>query len=76
VDGEDSVLVHGPPAFYLDLGGRGCKFRLRDVRRREPRLLVCGHIHVGYGQGSLSYWGVQEAWEEVALRGSVLWGGC
>jgi Icc-related predicted phosphoesterase len=47
---EDSVLVtHPPPWGTLDeVAGRfhaGCK-GLRDVvRKRQPRMLICGHIH-------------------------------
>lgn len=47
------LITHGPPAGYLDSingYGVGCE----DLRRRiaklpELRMLVCGHIHEGYG---------------------------
>lgn len=52
-DGVDIVVSHGPPVGYGDRtsGGEhvGSKALLDFIERRKPRLVVCGHIHEGYG---------------------------
>lgn len=57
-DGTDIVICHGPPRGYGDRAGDqrdlGCprvgSRALTDALRRvNPRLMVCGHIHAGTG---------------------------
>ncbi len=49
----DILLTHGPPYGVLDATKRGervgCKDQLEWIREHQPRLVVCGHIHEGYG---------------------------
>jgi predicted phosphodiesterase len=63
----DIVVTHGPPIFHLDMDGKGCEYLLKELRRIRPMATVFGHIHAGYGQETLSFDGVQEAWEKVLL---------
>ncbi|KAG8427606.1 hypothetical protein J3459_006531 [Metarhizium acridum] len=51
----DVMLVHGPPKGYLDDGGKGCERLLTQVWRARPKLVVCGHIHTGRGEGRLNF---------------------
>jgi uncharacterized protein len=51
---EDAVLVlHSPPHGHCDSNSAGDHFGsrtlLRTVEEREPRLVVCGHIHESWG---------------------------
>jgi Icc-related predicted phosphoesterase len=54
-DDTDILLVHGPPHGYGDVspysqahtGSPGLLSRIQDI---QPRLVVSGHIHSGYGQ--------------------------
>jgi Icc-related predicted phosphoesterase len=53
----DVLITHGPPAGVLDLTMRGenvgCP-HLRDwILEHQPKLVVCGHIHLGYGTAML-----------------------
>lgn len=48
----DIVLTHGPPWGVGDLcrnGHVGCVHQREYIIKHEPRLVVCGHIHEGYG---------------------------
>ncbi|KAL8651640.1 MAG: hypothetical protein Q9210_003142 [Variospora velana] len=46
----DILLTHGPPWGHLDGAKKsGCAFLAREVARVRPRMVVFGHIHVGYG---------------------------
>jgi Icc-related predicted phosphoesterase len=51
--GLDVLVVHGPPRGHGDrtVGGEdvGCADLLAAVERAQPRYVVCGHIHEGYG---------------------------
>ena len=53
----DVLIVHGPPAGWLDRNGEarecGCVDLLGAVKRVAPKLVVFGHIHEGYGQAEL-----------------------
>jgi predicted phosphodiesterase len=52
-NGTDILLSHGPPFGHLDsteLGNRGSKSLLKELNRAQPKLVVYGHIHEGYGQ--------------------------
>jgi Icc-related predicted phosphoesterase len=53
----DIVICHGPPRGYGDHTGRragqphvGSSALTEAIERIQPRLLVCGHIHSGYGR--------------------------
>ena len=68
----DILLTHGPPWGHLDGVKRsGCTFLAKEVARVRPRLVVYGHIHVGYGQEERVFDDVGIA-EEAILGG---WGG-
>lgn len=69
-DDTDVLLVHGPPRGYLDNDGKGCPQLLREIWRVRPRLVVFGHIHVGYGQRSVRYDDGAEAAYASVLMGS------
>ncbi len=49
----DILVTHGPPLGAGDLttNGKnvGCEFLREWIERVQPRLVVCGHIHNGYG---------------------------
>lgn len=64
-EGVDILVSHGPPygcgdqldEHYLVLGSRkdenshaGSKELLATIQRVKPKLVVCGHIHSGYGE--------------------------
>jgi predicted phosphohydrolase len=50
----DVLLTHGPPLGFGDLTPRGehvgCSFQLDWIKQHQPKLVVCGHIHYGYGE--------------------------
>lgn len=52
------LISHGPPYGILDINTNGqhcgCPSLLAKVEKINPALLVCGHIHEGYGQKSFS----------------------
>lgn len=62
------VVVHGPPALYGDVDGKGDGYLLRELRRVMPILVVCGHIHDGYGKDILWHNKVNAANDEIILR--------
>lgn len=55
----DIFVVHGPPALYGDCDGekgptgkfkfKGDGYLLREVKRVQPKLVICGHIHGAFG---------------------------
>jgi Icc-related predicted phosphoesterase len=56
----DIVVCHGPPRGYGDHTGTargqphvGSAALTEALERIQPRLLVCGHIHAGYGRYGL-----------------------
>jgi Icc-related predicted phosphoesterase len=53
-DNTDIVICHGPPFSHGDLTVRGenvgSKALLTHIDRVKPKLVVCGHIHSGYGK--------------------------
>jgi Icc-related predicted phosphoesterase len=64
-DGLDVLVVHGPPFGALDrttprFGGVNAGSRsLRDwIERGRPGLVVCGHIHEGFGVDRIGSTGV------------------
>lgn len=59
-DDTDILIVHGPPHGYGDLAARinedkewgehvGSPSLLARIQEIKPKLVVCGHIHRGYG---------------------------
>ena len=85
-DGTDILLTHGPPWNHLDGRVRhsGCTHLAREVARTRPKLVVFGHIHVGYGkeevrldrvralyEGIIGAWYGRRAVAEMGLR--ILW---
>ena len=52
-DGLDVLVVHGPPRGHGDVTHReesvGCSDLLVAIERTQPRYVVFGHIHEGYG---------------------------
>ncbi len=67
-DDADVIVVHGPPALHCDVSRKGDWYLLREVRRVMPKVVVCGHIHDGYGQDVLLHDGVEGAREDVELQ--------
>jgi len=56
----DILVVHGPPQGTGDIcpnGHQGCPDLEDRLRVVKPRLVVCGHIHEGYGIYSTSWGG-------------------
>jgi Icc-related predicted phosphoesterase len=47
------LVVHSPPKGYVD-GNRhlGSEAILRTIQQKQPRLVVCGHIHEAAGEGA------------------------
>lgn len=48
----DVLISHGPPLNHCDYNGKrnvGCKPLLERLKSIKPKLVVCGHIHEGYG---------------------------
>lgn len=63
----DIILTHGPPRGHLDgLKKSGCAFLTQEILRVRPRLVVYGHIHVGYGVEERVYDGVGKAYERIS----------
>ena len=63
----DIILTHGPPRGHLDgFKKAGCAFLAQDVMRVQPRLVVYGHIHEGYGTEEMVYDRVGKAYEEIS----------
>ena len=61
----DIILPHGPPRGHLDGFKRcGCTFMTQEVVRVRPRLVVFGHIHVGYETEKRVYDRVGKAYEQ------------
>ncbi|OBT60601.1 hypothetical protein VE03_10037 [Pseudogymnoascus sp. 23342-1-I1] len=64
----DIMVTHGPPQFHLDtqsFRSAGCPYLAEEVARVRPRLVVFGHIYVGYGREDVVLDKVQRAYEEV-----------
>jgi len=55
--GVDVLLTHGPPAGVLDTTARGervgCPHLYSWIEEYKPKLVVCGHIHEGYGTAKI-----------------------
>lgn len=70
-EGVDILLTHTPPRAFcdrVDSGDlrQGCSRLFEAVRRAQPRLHVCGHLHQGRGSAVLS-------WNGCDLVGSMTW---
>lgn len=50
----DILITHGPPYGILDANVKGehcgCPSLLSKIQEVKPKLLICGHIHKGYGR--------------------------
>ncbi|KAI1388826.1 Metallo-dependent phosphatase [Hypoxylon trugodes] len=68
--GTDILLTHGPPRGHLDLGGKGCRFLLKEIWRVRPRLVVFGHIHADHGQQAITY-SSDEASYDIPMMGEI-----
>lgn len=57
-DDTDILVCHGPPYGYGDLVERnenvGCPYLLDKIKQIQPKLVVFGHIHSGYGNWELN----------------------
>jgi hypothetical protein len=53
--GNDILITHAAPRYYLDVAGWGDEFLLREFWRVKPKLHVFGHIHQGRGSEILVY---------------------
>jgi Icc-related predicted phosphoesterase len=53
----DVLLTHGPPWGVCDVNNEGvhvgCAAQRDWILKHQPRVVVCGHIHPGYGLGML-----------------------
>lgn len=53
IDSADIVVSHGPPFGYADYVSRGGNVGsvafLDAMKRISPQVVICGHIHEGYG---------------------------
>lgn len=66
----DILVLHGPPALYGDCDGekgptgkpkiKGDGYLLREVRRVQPKLVICGHIHGAFGVAHIELNGVKD----------------
>ncbi|KAL4960479.1 metallophosphatase domain-containing protein [Aspergillus stella-maris] len=71
------LIVHGPPRLHLDFdpniqgGGlrhTGDAYLTSEIGRVRPRLVVFGHIHVGYGREDLVLDSVTRGFEGIQNR--------
>ncbi|KAK2738741.1 hypothetical protein FQN57_006908 [Myotisia sp. PD_48] len=54
--GTDVLLTHEPPWQILDGHLQsGSLYLLREIERVKPSLVVCGHVHSGYGQEQICF---------------------
>ena len=54
----DIMMTHGPPKGVLDEcknGSVGCPHILRAAQRAHPRMHCLGHVHEGYGAGTVEW---------------------
>ena len=62
----DILLTHGPPYGHLDGGiHSGCHYLAQAIEERRPRLVVFGHIHVGYGKQRVRFDGLRRLYEDI-----------
>ncbi|KAL4949352.1 Metallo-dependent phosphatase-like protein [Aspergillus filifer] len=76
-DDTDILIVHGPPRLHLDFdpniqGGSlrhpGDAYLTSEIGRVRPRLVIFGHIHVGYGREDLVLDSVRRGFEGIQNR--------
>ncbi|PGH15345.1 hypothetical protein AJ79_02511 [Helicocarpus griseus UAMH5409] len=73
--GTDVVVVHGPPRFHLDkrhFHRAGCPLLGAEIAWVKPRLVVFGHIHVGYGREDVLLDRTRRIYEDV-MNGWAGW---
>lgn len=58
--GLDILVSHQPPAGYCDIGDKqglrghfGSDALVDAIDQKQPRIVVCGHLHGGYGREAL-----------------------
>ncbi|PGG99736.1 hypothetical protein AJ79_08425 [Helicocarpus griseus UAMH5409] len=70
-DDIDIVVTHGPPLCQLDTNpfgaAVGCAHLRRELSRKSPKLVDCGHIHEGHGEEVLLWDELQAEWERVVM---------
>lgn len=55
-DSSSVIISHAPPYGYLDKtkkGHRGSKIILRVIKKCQPKLVLCGHIHEAKGKAKV-----------------------
>ena len=73
-DNTDILLTHGPPWGHLDGALHlGCRYLAQAVEELRPRLVVCGHVHAGYGEKKVRYDNLRRLYDDVE-RGWSGWG--
>ena len=65
--GTDVLLTHGPAKGHLDSKGKGCGWLNKELWRKKPRLVVCGHIHEGRGREDIKWDYVQRVYDGVQV---------
>ncbi|KAL3479449.1 Metallo-dependent phosphatase-like protein [Aspergillus californicus] len=76
----DILVVHGPPALYGDFDGergptgkfkvKGDGYLLCEIRRVQPKLVICGHIHGAFGIARIEL----DAVKDVRDAQQMCWG--
>ncbi|KAL4795880.1 Metallo-dependent phosphatase-like protein [Aspergillus venezuelensis] len=77
-DDIDILAVHGPPALYGDndeeqgpsgnVKVKGDGYLLREIRKTQPKIVVCGHIHGAYGVATIEHDGIQDIMDGQQMR--------
>lgn len=60
----DIVVCHSPPFSHLD-AERGDKFLNKELARVQPRLVIFGHIHEGYGEELIIFDDMQKQFDSI-----------
>lgn len=45
----DILLLHGPPYGHCDGDYLGSPSLTKEIRKKQPKVVICGHIHEGFG---------------------------
>ena len=62
----DILLTHGPSYGRLDGAFHsGCRYLAQAIEERRPRLVVCGHVHVGHGKKKVQFDRLRRFYEDV-----------
>ncbi len=76
--GTDIIVSHGPPKGYgcAGLYGAGSTALVKCIEKVQPKLVVCGHIHEGYGEyllGNTTILNVASVDKNYNLRENPIW---